>query len=322
MAGLNSASRVANAMTKASAGPLRFLLVFVVCCVAHSSYSQEVQRQSGLGPLPVSEVISMLRIVDDPCSLSADGEWLAYTVQDPRRQVLTNDLFASYFSSNGVPTSRLGTDVWLVNTRSKRSRKLTDGKSSNWAPVWSPDGRLLAFFSDRNGTPHVWIYENGSGKVRQVSEEIVHVTRAERVRWSPDSKKVMTKIEVTAGNSGATEQSGAVRTNEQNARVTILRFSRASEPSPTSAPAEMLQDASYRAENGDLGVIDVNTGKVQILTHRVSPVWYAFSPDGSQLAFASFKGKDSRSSSQYLMNLVVVTQGKSERLIAAEIPEP
>ncbi|MDE2805639.1 MAG: amidohydrolase family protein [Gemmatimonadota bacterium] len=47
---------------------------------------------------------------------------------------------------------------------------LTSGRSWNLSPRYSPDGRQIAFSSDRTGSHQVWVLDRESGEVRQVSE--------------------------------------------------------------------------------------------------------------------------------------------------------
>jgi len=55
---------------------------------------------------------------------------------------------------------------------------LTDGKSVDDMPSYSPDGRYIAFVSDRDGRPDVWIMRaDGSGRTR--------VASSPATRWLP-----------------------------------------------------------------------------------------------------------------------------------------
>lgn len=46
-------------------------------------------------------------------------------------------------------------DIWMVDADGRGRVRLTDGHSSNFAPVWSPEGRIF-FTSDRSGYENVW----------------------------------------------------------------------------------------------------------------------------------------------------------------------
>jgi TolB protein len=49
-------------------------------------------------------------------------------------------------------TARQGThDIWLVNVDGSNPRRLTGGTGDSQGATWSPNGRHLAFQSNRNG---------------------------------------------------------------------------------------------------------------------------------------------------------------------------
>ena len=96
--------------------------------------------------------------------LSANGLWLAFNSQSNR-----DDLFV------------LGTD-------GAGFRKLTDDQFKNRGPRWSPDGKRLAFFSNRSGAWEIWTYSMDGGTFQQMTRGATGTT-AWPV-WSPDGKKL------------------------------------------------------------------------------------------------------------------------------------
>lgn len=66
--------------------------------------------------------------------------------------------------------------------------QLTTDRASDINPEWSPDGRWIAFESDRSGTFQVWIVSPDSGELRRLT------TGPERHgwgRWSPDGREIV-----------------------------------------------------------------------------------------------------------------------------------
>jgi dipeptidyl aminopeptidase/acylaminoacyl peptidase len=78
-------------------------------------------------------------------------------------------------------------NLWMIGINGERLRQLTDGAWADSSPVWSPDGKRIAFLSDRSGSSqlHVmWID----------TRESLQLTRLERapgsITWSPDGKVI------------------------------------------------------------------------------------------------------------------------------------
>ena len=85
--------------------------------------------------------------------------------------------------------------MFVVDVESGRARQVTDGEGDNWSPVWSPDGRSLAFISDdiegRDFTTHtqVKVVSIPDGEPVSWSEALPYVWAA---AWSPDGDSLAT----------------------------------------------------------------------------------------------------------------------------------
>jgi TolB protein len=85
----------------------------------------------------------------------------------------------------GIPSENL----WVVDLKTKELTQLTrtHGHESYWHPVWSPDGTKIAFVSDREGNPDVWIMNaDGSHQTRLTTEPTYDAFPV----WSPDGSKL------------------------------------------------------------------------------------------------------------------------------------
>ena len=67
------------------------------------------------------------------------------------------------------------------------AHQLTDLRGENSAPKWSPDGRQIAFVSDRGGHSFIAIYDFGRDSVRYLSPS---ADRDLSPRWSPDGRRI------------------------------------------------------------------------------------------------------------------------------------
>ncbi|MFY9530722.1 MAG: protein kinase [Candidatus Acidiferrales bacterium] len=76
------------------------------------------------------------------------------------------------------------TQVWLYDLARETSTRLTFEGNYNLNPVWTPDGKQIAFESNKEGTPNLfWQLADGSGGLERLatSENI-----QSPVSWSPD----------------------------------------------------------------------------------------------------------------------------------------
>ena len=55
--------------------------------------------------------------------------------------------------------------------------------------VWSPDGKYIAYISDRTGETEVWLQPSEGGEPIQLTEN--NDTYIRQLMWSPNSKKVL-----------------------------------------------------------------------------------------------------------------------------------
>jgi dipeptidyl aminopeptidase/acylaminoacyl peptidase len=107
--------------------------------------------------------------VSDP-QPSPDGRWLAYVVTDVDK-----------------PENRSNSDLWLVSTASGEPRQLTASPKHDRHPTWSPNGKWLAFESNRDGDFQVYVIPADGGEARKLT---TLATEATQPVWSPDGKHI------------------------------------------------------------------------------------------------------------------------------------
>jgi TolB protein len=96
-------------------------------------------------------------------SWSADGTQVAFCAVAP------GPIKAGNTTSGMVPSGR--SDIWIVGTDGNDRIRLTDGRSANFAPTWSPDGRVF-FTSRRDGGEHIWsALPPGGGMPTMIKQE-------------------------------------------------------------------------------------------------------------------------------------------------------
>lgn len=283
-------------------------------------WSQEAPK-----PLSIHRLLTApaLGAVSRP-TIAPDGSALAYTVIDNGRKPRF-DPAESYRS--GVPWYALGGDVWVSSLTGEAPRNLTQGHDNNWAPSWSPDGRRVAFLSDRASGPgtggtHLWIWDRKSATVRQVSTLPVMDPwgRLGQLEWLPDGRTVLVKTfpdgmspaayaDLVTGGSGRTQSA-----SPSGVTVQVFRF----DPT-TRDSAPPVGPNNLDALLGSLALVDVETGRARRVSCSGRLASYALSPDGRSLAWAVVTGYEKPGSSQILTDVMVsdLATGQCRRIVKA-----
>ena len=82
-----------------------------------------------------------------------------------------------------VYTQRGGThDLWAISPSGSTPRPLTSGQGDNQSATWSPDGRHLAFQSNRNGRWQVFVMSIDGSMTTRITQG---TTEATSPSWSP-----------------------------------------------------------------------------------------------------------------------------------------
>ena len=122
---------------------------------------------------------------------SPDGRSLAYTSYHRTRQILyVTDLGQSQFARTvsqrpglnlapawhkdgrtmAITLSYQGNpDLYLMDTKGKILKRLTENVGANVSASWAPDGNRLAFVSDRSGRPHIYVMDTVKNTIQRLT---------------------------------------------------------------------------------------------------------------------------------------------------------
>ena len=262
-------------------------------------------------PLEISDAVlaSSFHVQGRP-AFSPDGQTVAYTVCDPRRKKILPEDKHGIFATRGAAYLSMGCDVWTSPIDGGPGRNLTEARGNSWGPSWSPDGRLLAFYSDRGGRAQLWLRDVGSGKTRLLSPAPTRTFLGLTVPvWTPDSRRVVVRLHpegmTDAELEDAAPASSAAEGDDKEPGSTVVVYrskppsppeDKKGAPPPSEVPRRLL---------ADLSLIDVASGRVQRIAPRTGVQAYLVSPDGARLAFLASKGRRSPSSINSDNDLVV-----------------
>jgi len=73
----------------------------------------------------------------------------------------------------------------VIDVASGARRQLTQHFAIDTEPTWSPDGKQIAFTSDRGGQPQIYVVSSSGGEAKRVTFEGKQNLRP---RYSPDGK--------------------------------------------------------------------------------------------------------------------------------------
>jgi dipeptidyl aminopeptidase/acylaminoacyl peptidase len=176
-----------------------------------------------------------------------------------------------------------GRSLWQLDLTARAPRILLSEDAANASqPAWSPDGRFIAFVSNRSGNEQVWVAGADGGQRRRVAEE---PEWASQPAWSPDSARL-----AYTGKRG--DNWDIYRVPAAGGAPTRLTRSPAVDWQPAWSPvADQIAFVSNRDGSFQIYVMDAEGGATRQLTDLAGgaeqPRW---SPDGAWILFVGHTG--------------------------------
>jgi len=215
-------------------------------------------------------------------------------------------------------------NLWIGDIASGETHALTTAKKSSTNPEWSPDGRWIAFLSDRpgqitgtaEGKKQLYVISAEGGEAQQVTKVENDVSDFE---WAPDSKRIafsmsdpeakamkdrkekygeysvvhgdysMTHLWIVEFSSGSTTAAEPKRVTEGD-KFSVEDFSWSPDGTRIAFSAQKDPDLISMG-SADLYVLNVNDKAVKKIVNTAGPDTNPhWSPDGKKIAFQTAAG--------------------------------
>lgn len=168
--------------------------------------------------------------------------------------------------------------------------------ASDYWPAWSPDGNKIAFISDRDGNPELFLVNTDGTNLRQLTNNLLappvegYFWDIERPVWSPDGSVIAIGLSFcfTCHEGGHDYYYNKIYLISVHDGTATLLAEYAARPVWTPDGSKILIEypGNYTVQNHIFRVLDASSGAPlhRLAVDRIAPVW---SPDSTRLLYAT-----------------------------------
>src|SRR5580658_5878096 len=197
-------------------------------------------------------------------------------------------------------------DLWIADAATGDGHQLTASKKSSTNASWSPDGKWIAFLSDRpgqisaspEGKKQIYVIAADGGEARQLTKV---ETGVNIFAWSPDSKKM------------------AFSSDDPEPKAMKDRKEKYGEYEVVHADYTMAHLWTMEIPMDDTASIPAPKRLTEGRTFTVGE--FAWSPDGTRIAFSAQRDPDLISTETADIYVVEVGDGKVKKIVNTPGPD-
>ena len=197
-------------------------------------------------------------------------------------------------------------EIFSIATDRGDIQRVTQSFSREAAPSWSPDGKWIAFISDKSGRDEIWMAREDSTGLKKLSDSD---TEKQAIQWAPDSKSLIY----------AASDRKLYRYDLESGKTSVIASGEAGIQGAHFSPDGKW--VAYSKLDRDLrphvyvipstGGSEHHVGNDDVLFSEISPQW---TPDGKRLLFlAGLAQTGNANLRQSFVQLYSVTLAKEEK---------